>query len=239
MTLWIRRVLAIVMAAPSAAWAEEPVQPAATVAAAMATVGPAIEAPVKLRKKGRTRRKRAPRWRPNFVQLQAAPGLRLTEPDHAWGTELTVKHLANLVAAHHEAHPNGPPIWVHDISRRRGGRLRPHLSHRRGHDVDIRLALRTYTDQYRKASPRTLDVEHTWFMIKHLIDTGDVEVIFLDRRLQRAVYQHALKQGFTAQELQLLFEHRRNPTAIIRHWKGHDDHIHVRFRRAPHPVPMV
>lgn len=190
------------------------------------------------RSKAPESRRRRRRWRPNFEQLTDGPGLHVLTPKRAWGTKVTVQRLRELTSSYHDVFPDAAPIWVHDISRRRGGRLRPHLSHRRGRDVDIRVVHKTFSKKYRRASPRTLHLEKNWFMLRHLIESGDVEMIFLDRRLQRALVQYARSQGYSKEELKAIFQYPRNRRAIIRHWRGHADHIHVRFRRERQPEPV-
>ncbi|MBK8479579.1 MAG: penicillin-insensitive murein endopeptidase [Proteobacteria bacterium] len=179
----------------------------------------------------RSRHRRRYRRIHGLVQLTDRPGLKVRTPDQAWGTALTVQRLSEVMTAYHEHFPEASPIWVHDLSRRWGGRLRPHLSHDTGQDVDIRVVLKRETLGYARATPRTLDLERTWFLLLRLIDTGDVQVIFLDRRLQRALYVHARAQGYAAETLASLLEYPGRRRGLVRHWRGHADHLHVRFRR--------
>lgn len=240
MPLWIAIMLVLAAAWPRALLARATPSPARPTQPSRAERGaePAMAPPLELTAPKKRRRRRRSRWR-SFVQLRAAPGLRLLQPSRAWGTRLTIDRLTHLASAYRAEYPEAPPVHVHDISAQAGGKLHPHLSHRHGRDVDIRLMLRVHTEKYRRASPRTLHVERTWFILKHLIDTGDVDVIFLDRRLQRAVYLHARERGHSAEELRPIFEFLGGRAAVIRHWKGHEDHIHVRFRHEPSAEPMV
>jgi hypothetical protein len=57
----------------------------------------------------------------------------------SYGLPETIRALQEIAAAWHAAHPQGPRILVHDISRRGGGKLNPHKSHQVGLDVDILL----------------------------------------------------------------------------------------------------
>jgi murein endopeptidase len=128
-------------------------------------------------------------------------------------------------------------MLVHDLSRRWGGRFRPHKSHRRGVDVDIRLQLSPPSKKYLRATPRTLDLPATWLIVEKLLETRDVVYIFVDYRLQWALHRHAQENGASAEHLAAfqypLGRHRRQ--GIIRHTKGHADHIHVRFKYMPTP----
>lgn len=172
---------------------------------------------------------------PALQQLKPGPGWRVLRPKLAWGTRLLVRRLTGALGRCHQRFPDAPPIWIHDISRKRGGRLRWHYSHRDGRDVDIRLPQRTSAG-YVDATPRTLDVPRTWFLVMTLVSTCDVEFIMLDHGLQRALYRHAQGQ-ISGEKIALLLQypkrlphgHPRNP--VVRHYPRHRNHMHVRFRR--------
>jgi len=79
---------------------------------------------------------------------------------------------------------------------------------------------------------QTIDVEKMWFLFKTLLDTGKVEYLFVDYALQRPIYERALAEGHTKEDLASLFEYPRRKYAggaIIRHSRGHDDHFHIRI----------
>ena len=75
----------------------------------------------------------------------------------------------------------------------------------------------------------------TWaFFNKAFVDTEDVRAVFLDYNLQKLLYEHARKQKVSESTLDVLFQYPRGKGrnyGIIRHWKGHKDHFHVRFRK--------
>lgn len=188
--------------------------------------------PGKARRKTPRRTRRRYRRVQGLVLLANGPGLRVRTPEQAWGTPLTVRRLSEVMTAYHQHFPEASPIWVHDLSRRFGGRLRPHRSHDTGQDVDIRLVLEHETTHCERATPHTLDLEKTWFLLLRLIDTGDVQVIFLDRQLQRALFVYARDDlGYTEDALASILEYPGRRSGIVRHWRGHADHLHVRFRR--------
>jgi hypothetical protein len=77
-------------------------------------------------------------------------------------------------------------------------------------------------------------VPRTWALIKAFVDSPDVRAVFLDYRLQKLLYEHARKQKVSEAKLDELFQYPRGKGrafGIIRHWKGHKDHFHVRFRK--------
>jgi hypothetical protein len=180
---------------------------------------------------------------PRLVRLQDGEGWRVLTPWRAWGTPLLVQRLAGALTDVHHRFPRAPVIWVHDISKRRGGSLRLHRSHRDGRDADIRLPQRVRAG-YVDATPRTLDVERTWHLIVSLIATCDVEFIVLDHRLQGTIYRHARRRGVSRQALALIlqfprrisFRHPKN--SVVRHYPRHRNHMHVRFRREGEPLSV-
>lgn len=195
----------------------------------------ALSGPAEARSSARAR-PRAKRAVRRLVQLEAATGFEVRDGKRAWGTPLAVARLAEVLTAHGRAFPEARPLIVHDFSRRRGGRLSPHATHRGGRDVDIRLPLVVETKNYVDATPRTLDLARTWDLIQRFYDTGDVQEILLDRRLQRALLGYARGRGVSATALSAILEHpghrHRRPRPMVIHWKGHRDHMHVRFRFA-------
>ncbi len=176
-------------------------------------------------------------------RLEEGPGYQLFSPQHSYGAPLTLRRLREVLQRYHARYPEARPVIVMDISRRGGGRLEPHASHRSGRDVDIRLVLKGSGSSFREATPRTLDLERTWFLLWTLIETGDVEFIFLNRLLQKPLYKHALSLGLDRARLDEIFQLRHGrgrKVGIIRHEPGHLGHFHVRFRRgAPEPPPLV
>ncbi len=84
------------------------------------------------------------------------------------------------------------------------------------------------------ATSETIDAARTWALLESMIETGDVEYLFVWYRLQKPLYEQALKSGRTPEELRDIFQWPRSPwnrVGIIRHLRGHDDHFHVRFRK--------
>jgi hypothetical protein len=162
------------------------------------------------------------------------PGWVVREPRFAWGTPYTIDALIHAVRLTRAAHPGGQTVMVADLSRRRGGRFRPHLSHQSGRDVDVTYHRRT-TDEPTFSRTRTsqLDEKRTWAYLRALLTRHDVVYIFLDRRLQVRLYEWAEANGEHPAFLDALFQYgprdHRNPYAIIRVSPGHHDHYHVRF----------
>jgi hypothetical protein len=175
-----------------------------------------------------------------FHRLEPGPGFEILDPRHAWGTMLTVTRVAEVLSEHGIRNLEKPPILVGDISRQRGGFLPPHHSHRRGRDVDIRYPRVRPTKHFVPVTAATLDVKRTWSLIHAFILTGDVVYIFVDRRLQKVLYEQARAEGLSKEKLGEIFQYPRGSRAmagVIRHEPGHATHFHVRFKAEPSEGP--
>ncbi len=175
-----------------------------------------------------------------FYRLEPGPGFDILDPRHAWGTMLTVTRVADVLSEHGIRNLEKPPILVGDISRKGGGYLPPHHSHRRGRDVDIRYPRVRPTKHYVPVTAATLDVKRTWSLIRAFILTGDVVYIFVDRKLQKVLYEQARSEGLSKEKLGEMFQYPRSSRAmagIIRHEPGHATHFHVRFKAEPAEGP--
>ena len=182
-----------------------------------------------------------PKGAGGLYHLTDGPGYRLTSSRRSWGTFLAITRLMEVLADHARAFPRAEPIVIGDLSRKGGGFLAPHKSHRRGRDVDIRFPLRIKTDRYVAATPESLDVKRTWDLIQRFIRTGDVVYIFVDYRLQRKLYEYVKEQRrLSKKQLAEYFQYprgARSMVGIVRHEPGHATHMHVRFVREQRPAP--
>ncbi|MGC6417899.1 MAG: penicillin-insensitive murein endopeptidase [Bradymonadia bacterium] len=155
---------------------------------------------------------------------------RLTSRNHKnYGTSEMVEAIKSAVDAVHARHPNSPVLAVGNLSRKHGGRFPPHKSHQSGRDADIGYYLKVGHNPRRLklARTRTLDVPRTWTFMESLLADNKVEYIFSDRRLMRLLHRHARDvRKLSKDKLKAYFT---GPGHIIRHLKGHADHIHVRF----------
>lgn len=180
--------------------------------------------------------------------------LRSNRPN-TWGTDTTIQALMTLFKAYHDAFPDAQPINLGDISRRRGGRIKPHKSHQSGRDVDIGFAHLAVPDEkqdkkddkhdskhdekrkerFIRATSENLDLEKTWFIVETLVRTGTVKVIYVDRMVMKWLYQY-VSGRLTQQQREFFFSNPRHPnssSAILQHWPGHRNHFHVRFDCPP------
>lgn len=184
--------------------------------------------------------------RPNRGQLRN--GMPFPEGEHwvlrtvrrrHYASEFTVRSLITAITRYRELHPDGPPVRIGELSKRTGNRIKPHRSHRSGRDADIGyLGLDpAIGNAYwtKVTGNNNLDAERTWTFVKALLDTGNVQYIFIDRSIQLALSKVAERE-LSTEELAAIFEHPRRPDshrAIIQHWPGHKNHMHIRFECAP------
>jgi len=99
--------------------------------------GPAIAPETRSRSVGYTNRGRLL----HSVELEPSDVIRLKNPTSNYGTAELVA-LIEWAAREVDRHHPGASLLVGDISRSRGGRLRPHRSHRAGRDADISFYLK-------------------------------------------------------------------------------------------------
>jgi hypothetical protein len=171
------------------------------------------------------------------VQLQPGTGYVVKTPGHAWGTPRVLAAIRDSVRAYHRSSPENPQVHVGDLSKKEGGFFPPHLSHQDGRDVDIGYVLKGSLGHERRfvtATRLNLDRERSWALIRALLDSQVVGYIFMDYELQRLLYDHALRSGEDPQWLASVFQYPHGQGAsrgMIRHWRGHQNHFHVRFAR--------
>ena len=169
--------------------------------------------------------------------LTPTTGFTIRTPRRSFGTEITVKRFAEAVAAVRKKHGPSAKLPVGDLSYLGGGRMRPHRSHRDGRDIDVGYYFKDGEPRkwFKRARPESLDAARTWTLFKTMLDSGDLEYIFVDWRLQKALYHYALTQGETKKSLKTVFQYPRwrgQRTGVIRWERGHADHFHVRFKHS-------
>jgi penicillin-insensitive murein endopeptidase len=159
---------------------------------------------------------------------------KLREPDEAWATDETIDFVRTAIEAVEARFPGSPRLVIGDISHRGGGRLDRHRSHQAGRDVDIGFYYGSgEAETFRAARPRDLDWARTWTLVRALVTDTDVDRIFIDRSLIRALHAQALAEAEDPAWIADIFGFA-DEKGIIQHEKRHKDHMHVRFfnRRA-------
>ncbi len=154
----------------------------------------------------------------------------------AWGTPRTIGRLRDAIRAYARSTDGEPKVHIGDLSLREGGLFPPHVSHRGGRDVDIGYVLtgpQADDRRFISAHAGNLDVERTWALLSALLDTKAVKYVFVDYDIQRLLYDHVVttEGGAVADRLLQFPRGRRASHGVLRHWKGHRNHFHVRFER--------
>jgi hypothetical protein len=172
-------------------------------------------------------------WLDGGVQLASGPGLIVKHPEWAWGRPVTVRSLEGVGVAVDGQFP-GSSMVVGDLSKKRGGYFPPHKGHRGGLDADIGLFVvdQPHTLKFRPLKPQQMDAVRTWFLVEQLLLSGRVKRILLDWHLQRSLYKEAQAQGVAPEKLKEYFQYpakRWKKKGVVRHYKGHRNHLHVRF----------
>ncbi|ROQ90877.1 LysM peptidoglycan-binding domain-containing protein [Desulfosoma caldarium] len=160
-------------------------------------------------------------------------GYTVRNPELAYATPELIGSLLEAIEAVRDKYPNTVDLFIGDFSARNGGRLKGHKSHQNGRDVDVGMyALgNKRLDRFVPMHAGNLDVAKTWTFIEALIRTGRVQYLFVDRKIQKLLFDFALSRGFDRALLNRLFNDvgSRSTDAAIRHEPRHNDHIHVRF----------
>lgn len=189
------------------------------------------------------------------VQLVPGEGIE-TAGNHPWGTDVVVRSIERAVREVRRCFAETPKLYVGDISRQTGGWLRPHKSHQSGLDADVGYYYTNGSAWFQHATADNLDVARSWAMMVSLIEGGHVEVMFVDRTVQRLLRAHAESTGETRVALDEVFQSDDRRDTVLRHAPGHTSHFHVRFRdptsaalgvrmapllrgRVPPPLPLT
>ncbi len=167
----------------------------------------------------------------NPVAMPADPRCDIADNAQTWTTAESVAAIQAGLDTVHELYPETHPIRIGDFSGADGGRLKRHLSHQSGRDVDVGF--------YFKGGPpggmvngtaANLDLPRNWALLRAWLVRTDVDVVLLDTRIQRLLYKHALSIGEDKEWLDRVFQFSRGyRDALVQHVKNHRNHYHVRF----------
>lgn len=175
------------------------------------------------------------------VPMIPGPGRILyAHPFKAWGTASTIARLDYVLRQWAKRYPDAPPILVGNLSKRTGGKVRPHRSHQSGRDVDLSFISHwdgSSTPKWQVMRKDNLDAKRTWDLLQLLVETSAIDVIIIDYGVQKLLYDYAKEKAlFTPEQLARWMEYpdgRGASRRIIVHAPGHDDHIHARFKCRP------
>jgi len=148
-----------------------------------------------------------------------------------WATTETVEAIDAAIGTVHEVFPDTQPLIIGDISRHDGGRIQRHESHQGGRDVDFGFYYKNGSvNWWAPGSSANMDLPRNWALVRALVTRTDIEVIFLDTRVQRVLYTYAKGIGEDTEWLDHVFQFTRGyRNAIVQHVPNHRTHYHVRF----------
>jgi len=157
-------------------------------------------------------------------------------PRKPWAPRRTIGLLDSVLRAWPRVEPRADPLLVGNLSARKGGKLSPHHTHQSGRDVDLGYPQERREGEvynWRDMSAQNLDARRTWRLLHLLRATGELEVVFIDRALQKLLYDFASSRNLLSKaELGTWLEYpqptgKGNP--VVQHVAGHVDHLHARF----------
>ncbi len=157
------------------------------------------------------------------------PGYHLRDANRAHTTPEVVGALLDAIEAVRTQFPDTCDLFLGDFSMPGGGSANHHRSHQNGRDVDVGMyhkGNRPLTT-FMHMSEDNLDVAKTWCFIENVIRSQRVQYIFLDRRVQKPLYDYAVTRGYDQAFLERVFGNVRG--SLIQHVRNHSDHIHIRF----------
>jgi murein endopeptidase len=199
------------------------------------------EPPVPIELAPRERKRCSKYWLFRGAQLPAAPDLyKRWRPDRAYGTPEMLEVLQTAAEELAWLMPEADPLFVGDISKRSGGHLDGHRSHKGGLDADVGLFWkggRMVLGGSGAAAARSIDPEANWYLIRSMLDTGLVERILLDQRIVNTLRRWTVENGeLTQEEANRIFWRNMSNTevwsldGVVHHHPGHANHMHVRVK---------
>lgn len=166
----------------------------------------------------------------NGIQFPEGEGWIVVNPQATYATQETIDYVIAAIRAARAQRPDVPPLRVNQASAPEGGYLRPHKSHQNGRDVDLGFYYPSVEPVRVREREKYIDVGGCWALLRAIVTETDVQMVLLDRRVQRVLYDHALRAGEDREWLDSIFRAGRN--SVVRHARRHRDHFHVRFYNA-------
>lgn len=165
----------------------------------------------------------------NGEKLECDESCEVVVPQYGYGTHEMVQAVLRAAQAVKAAYPNSAPLRVNHIGRKDGGYLRPHKSHQSGRDVDLGFYYKNDANPGGIRGQRTklIDLGRNWLMLKTLLTEADVQVVLVDKAVQKVLYEYALEQGEDPLWLDAVF--RSGKEARVQHARRHRDHFHARM----------
>ncbi len=157
----------------------------------------------------------------NGVQLPETPLFELWKPEWAYGSTHATSVVVQAIGDFRRNTGWTGTLTIGSMSKQDGGHFPPHKSHQSGRDIDIRLPRLDGSGAHPNHAQT--DWHAAWALISAFLDTGEVQVVFLSRRLHGLLRAAAKDMGATSSELARI-------GTVISHSKGHNAHLHIRMK---------
>ncbi|MEL6345858.1 MAG: penicillin-insensitive murein endopeptidase, partial [Myxococcota bacterium] len=136
----------------------------------------------------------------NGVQLPERQELyAIWDQNKAWATPEMAHAITTGAEEMAWKMPSADPLIIGDISRRYGGHLHGHKSHRAGVDADIGIftqgGAQPQGGYFVNVTPSTIDYEANWLFWRSMLETGLVDRILLDQSLIDAMRRYLIRTG--------------------------------------------
>jgi penicillin-insensitive murein endopeptidase len=183
----------------------------------------------------------------------SGPGFRWYNPmGHHYGLPRLVRAVEDAAAEVARERPGGQPLFVGDLSKRVGGQINGHRSHRTGRDVDLLFYVETPSGEPLKSpgfvkfgsdglavvpgergTPTyvRLDIAREWALIRTLLLLPDANVqwLFISTPLEAIITEYARALGEDAELIWHAESVMQQPADSL----PHDDHLHLRTACTP------
>jgi murein endopeptidase len=170
-----------------------------------------------------------------WAQMPDGEGYTVLKPAEAYGQIWVLQVIQDVIKDYIEAVKPVFSILIGDISiRKPGKRFGEHKTHRWGEDIDIAYISKKEKHCFERVKIKDLDIKKQWRFLEVLILSNKVKIIFMDEKIQKALYKEAVARGWPEEVLTFVFQFRKmKPKALIQHWPGHFDHMHIRLSQNP------
>jgi penicillin-insensitive murein endopeptidase len=171
---------------------------------------------------------------------------------HHYGVSRLVEAVASAAAEVERQRPGGAPLMVGDLSRRTGGRIPHHASHRSGRDVDLLFYTETTYGEpianpgfvpfgpdglafvpngYGGGRYVRIDLPRQWLLIKTLLGASkaNVQWMFVSTPVEALITDYARARG---EDFELVW-HAETVMLQPKDSLPHDDHMHLRTACLP------
>lgn len=186
--------------------------------------------------------------------------LRYPERKNNYGSDRMIFGLMEVGANLHESlgEDKVHQLWINDISNKNGGKLKSHINHQMGLDVDLQFFISDIKGQplrsrwmdfdekglntgnkYHKKGTRRFDVRRNWILVAHILENkrfGRIRALLVANWLKKLLIDHAkssLKTIKSPKERKRQLSIIEKAKKLLRQPKSspHSNHFHLSLAR--------